>query len=149
MRNSTLLVALLISAAPAAAQQSTPTTGPSGPTATAIRIAMANAPPREPNAGPARTAYEEAQQFMHTVREACDVVEHAGKLWASCDNSEPAAKLRGTTTYVPQNVDEWPIFAAKVQAADRVLNDVGRVVVVLNQGKPVVEASSTGFVTLK
>ena len=148
MRNYLALAALLISAAPAAAQQ-TGSTGPSGPTATAVRTAMENNPKKLSNPGAAVTAYEGAQQFMHRVREACDVVEYQGKLWASCDNSEATAKLRGTPTYLPQNVEEWQTFAARVQAADRVLNARGRGVVVLNRGKAIVEASSTGFVTLK
>ena len=141
MRLSYLTLLLIASAAGLSAQ-------PAGPTATAVRTAMENAPPKAPNGGTVGTPLERAQEFMTTLRTVCQLVENDGKLFAACDNTTTRARVRGPW-YLPQTITEWEKFSASVYNADRTVNGRGRAVVVLNGDKVVAEVSSAGVISLK
>lgn len=141
-----LLAAAIVSAMPAAAQGR----GPTGPTATAVKNAMDNAPPGVgSNGGTVGTDLQKAQEFMNNASAFCQFVEKDGKLVAACDNSDPAARIRASSAYVPQTATEWERFTSKLFDADRALHGRARAIVVLNGAAVVAEASSGGRVLLK
>jgi hypothetical protein len=141
MSPSHLAAALLLCAASAAAQ----------PGQTAAAVGMSPGAPSMASAKPGAvgSSMERAQEFMLNARTYCQMVEHDNKLWAICDNSVPQAKIRGSTGYLPQTVEEWRVFTAALQNADQVINRHGRAVVVMNGDKVIAEANAAGFVTLK
>ena len=148
----TSVVVAVVVCLPIAAFAQTPPPAPkitTGQTATAAREAMANTPAAKPDGGGAASALEQAQLTLAGIRGVCVLVENDGKLFAACDNTTPAAKVRGGPSYLPQISTEWEAFARRLVDADRVANNKRRPVTVLNNGEVVVEASSAGVVKLK
>ena len=146
MRTHILVAAIVILPIAASAQK------PSSATKDAVTASEAGKTPSAKSDGGGKSAIgslASAHKFVDALRENCQLVENAGKLFAACDNTTEAARRRGSMTYLPQNATEWEALTKRLADADKLINGKGRPISVLNGGDVVAEATSGGVVTLK
>ncbi len=105
--------------------------------------------PARPGPVTSGTSLQNAQDFLHRLRAECKLLENENKLFAVCDNTTEAAKVKGSNDYLPQNPEEWKAFTARIWNAYRVVKQAGHPVAVMNGDDIVAEADVGGNVTLK
>jgi hypothetical protein len=105
--------------------------------------------PKGPGAVTSGTPLQNAQSRLHAIRAKCKLLENDNKLFAVCDNTTAAAKVKGSNEYLPQNPEEWKSFTSYIWSAYSTVKQAGHPVTVINGDDIVAETDVAGNVTLK
>ncbi len=93
------------------------------------------------------TSLQNAQDLLHRIRAKCKLLENDNKLFAVCDNTTAAAKVKGRNDYLPQIPEEWKSFTTQLWDAYRTVKQAAHPVAVMNGDDIVAEADLGGNVT--